>query len=333
MYEVIGTEDGLPSFFGDYAKALGEIALCDLKKNRTVEITTSAGGKFTYDYMTLDVLLKVANPILAKHGFALFQALHGESGRIELVTELAHKSGARLRVSMGLPGGDPKAVGGAMTYMRRYTAQGLLGVAAEHDADGSDPAEAPTRPRANGAKGRNGGKPPVRHQQQLSPEQQRKREAAQRNQRPDPASQRPDPGEFPEGPPGPDPGVTMSDVHAEANVFQAATEGDADLFERGRKGLGIPDADKIRPEQMEAVVRKFQEATQRVKLVLKLEGACNELACRGLPNDHGIGNVWTVSRKELHAATEEMSRQANDAVADARQEGREAAAEVRKDQT
>ena len=67
---------------------------------------------------------------------------------VSVVSRLMHSSGQFLEdsVSAMLPSADPQAVGSAVTYLRRYSLQSIVGVAPEDD-------------EAEAAQGR--GKPPI----------------------------------------------------------------------------------------------------------------------------------------------------------------------------
>ena len=75
--------------------------------------------------------------------------------RVAVLTRLLHASGQWLEdeVSTMLPTGDPQAVGSAITYLRRYALQAVVGVAPEDDdaetAQGrGGPSTAATKPAA-----------------------------------------------------------------------------------------------------------------------------------------------------------------------------------------
>lgn len=116
------------------AKAQAEFPA--ITRDRTVTVTTKAGQKYTFAYAPLDVILSAVRPALSKHALAITQLLDGG----ELVTMLLHDSGAslsgRMTVPLG-PGDSVQQLGSAITYLRRYAIQAILGVASEEDDDGT----------------------------------------------------------------------------------------------------------------------------------------------------------------------------------------------------
>lgn len=123
--------------FAALAKARG--AFGELVRTRTVEVRMSAGGSYRFDYAPLEEILAACTPALSANELVLFQPLSkGPDGTI-LRTILAHASGAYLECCYPIPPAqDIKALGSAVTYMRRYTVQALLGVAAEADDDAGE---------------------------------------------------------------------------------------------------------------------------------------------------------------------------------------------------
>lgn len=121
------------------AKAQAEFPL--IAKTKTAHIQTKGGSMFSYDYADLAVLIGAVRPALAKYELAFSQFPEYEDGFLKLTTILMHSSGQylinvfRTRVSAD----DLKAVGTAITYIRRYSLSAILGVASDEDKD--DPTE------------------------------------------------------------------------------------------------------------------------------------------------------------------------------------------------
>lgn len=139
------------------AKAQGEFK--PIEKNRTVRMTTKAGGTIQFRYADLDEILSKTRPALSANGLALIQTVeHGQNGAM-LTCKLMHSGGgivtSETLLPVGANMGDPKAFGAAITYFRRYMVTAMLGVAADDDLDedGQEMASAPA-PTA-------GKKPPV----------------------------------------------------------------------------------------------------------------------------------------------------------------------------
>lgn len=91
------------------------------------------GPKANYDfrYASLQAVVDAARPALAKHGLAIIQMPLGDL----LATQLVHKTGQWLRFfyPVRAVNRDPQGYGSAITYARRYTLMGVLGLAPEDD--------------------------------------------------------------------------------------------------------------------------------------------------------------------------------------------------------
>lgn len=100
-----------------------------------------------YKYETLaDVMAAVDGP-LGEHGFSYdWETEDIEGGKIRVTCVVTHEAGHTRRNSLS---GDPKdtadskanmngfqRMGGAVTYLQRYTLKAALGIAASHDTDG-----------------------------------------------------------------------------------------------------------------------------------------------------------------------------------------------------
>jgi hypothetical protein len=122
------------------AKAQGEFPT--IERTRTVRVDTRDGRSYTFDYAPLDVTLSAVRPALAKHGLALYHEVGlepGEDPRVIVEAVLVHESGEELRSGKLVAPFEAKiqALGSATTYLKRYTAEALLGVCAEQDDDGN----------------------------------------------------------------------------------------------------------------------------------------------------------------------------------------------------
>lgn len=114
-------------------KAQGEFPA--IEKRRTAKI----GNQYSYKYADLGDVLKGVGPALRKHGLVLvFGGEQNGAGPVVTATLLHAESGESLTASLPLvPDDDPKQLGSRITYLRRYLAAMLCGVAADEDDDGT----------------------------------------------------------------------------------------------------------------------------------------------------------------------------------------------------
>jgi hypothetical protein len=132
----VTTETYDPTDLGPIAAALAKAQsqFPTITRDKTVTVTTKAGGSYSFKYAPLDSILAAVRKPLSDNGLALVQLLDHES----LVTMLIHESGASLSGRTALiQTSDIQALGSAITYLRRYAIQALLGIAAEEDDDGN----------------------------------------------------------------------------------------------------------------------------------------------------------------------------------------------------
>lgn len=120
------------------ALASAQAEYSPLAKNRTVSIRTRSGGEYEFRYADLEAVFSSTRPALTKHGISFVQTIQPANGRSSLITMLAHKDGGVLtsEIEFSMPNsGDIKDFGAHLTYLRRYAATALLGVAADDDLD------------------------------------------------------------------------------------------------------------------------------------------------------------------------------------------------------
>jgi hypothetical protein len=121
---------------GPLAKSLAaaQAGFPAIKRSRTVTVQKKTGGSYTFTYAPLDEIIDAVRAPLARNGLAVAQTIDDEA----LVTILLHESGASLTGRTRLPDvQDVQGLGSAITYLRRYALQAMLGIAAEEDDDGN----------------------------------------------------------------------------------------------------------------------------------------------------------------------------------------------------
>ena len=101
---------------------------------------------FGSKYATLDDILAMVRPILAKNNIAFMQPLETlETGETVIETRIYHTSGEWLSAQVKMPEIDQKGAnvlqefGISVTYMHRYTLSSFLGISVEDDNDGNKP--------------------------------------------------------------------------------------------------------------------------------------------------------------------------------------------------
>lgn len=93
---------------------------------------------FRSKYAGLPAILNEIIPTLTRHGFAFLQLpdFDPTDNTVSVVTILTHEGGHVIEATTRAPIGkklDPQAFGSAVTYLRRYAAQSMLGISTEDD--------------------------------------------------------------------------------------------------------------------------------------------------------------------------------------------------------
>lgn len=115
------------------------------KKTAKVTVLSKTGGTlFAYSYATLSGVLDALRP-LADNGVWLSQVPFCVGDRVGVVTTLTHKSGQWMRGTLSVPIETSdrlrliQNIGGQITFLRRYMAQAMAGIAADDDLDANEP--------------------------------------------------------------------------------------------------------------------------------------------------------------------------------------------------
>lgn len=108
-----------------------------IPKNKEVTVRPRDGGApYKFKYATLETIFGAVRPALAKNGLSLTHRIELEEGKAKVVAVLAHKDGGKAECPFPIQlSGKMQEQGSAITYARRYTAQCILGVAADDDDD------------------------------------------------------------------------------------------------------------------------------------------------------------------------------------------------------
>jgi hypothetical protein len=99
-------------------------------------VKDSKNPHFRSRYASLAAVIDAVIPVLNANGLGVLQLPSIEGSEVRLTTILMHSSGQRLSSTVGAPLGkkqDAQAVGSAITYLRRYSLQSIMGLPVEDD--------------------------------------------------------------------------------------------------------------------------------------------------------------------------------------------------------
>ena len=135
------------STIGKLAKALAKV------QTELSPATTSANNPFfNSKYADISEVLKACQVTLGKNEIALTQGTHTDvkSDLFSVWTRLTHSSGEYIRTAVAVSLGkkDNHAIGGAVTYGRRYGLAAMVGIS-QADDDGNSNSEVPPHKRNN----------------------------------------------------------------------------------------------------------------------------------------------------------------------------------------
>lgn len=135
-FKEIGTLAGLAELYNALCRA--QATFPPIPKNRTAKIQPreGKGAAYTFDFADLDTVISATRPSLTREGIAVIAPpAQIRDGLVTLRTIVA-RGEARLESTTKFAyAGDIKAMGGAITYHRRYVYQGIFNVSADADAD------------------------------------------------------------------------------------------------------------------------------------------------------------------------------------------------------
>lgn len=126
----------------DEAMAAAKAEIPTIKKNRTVDFTSSK-GRTHYQHEDLAEVAKTVNPILSKYGLSYrFRTSSPPNEAVTVTCVVSHRLGysEENTLSAGRDESGNKnsiqAVGSTLTYLQRMTLKAALGLAAAADDDG-----------------------------------------------------------------------------------------------------------------------------------------------------------------------------------------------------
>jgi hypothetical protein len=117
---------------------IGALATALAKANLHLSNPTfdKRNAHYNNGYASLAAVLNAIRKPLAEHGLSLVQTISTDANVVTITTSLIHASGEWLAsdVSVSVQGSaTAQAVGGATTYMRRYSALAMCGIAGDDD--------------------------------------------------------------------------------------------------------------------------------------------------------------------------------------------------------
>jgi hypothetical protein len=120
------TTNANPALFAALSAAQGEIE--NAAKN-------AANPHFKSKYADLAEVLNTVRPVFARHGLSLTQSTEFDGSLVSVVSLVAHKDGGYLTATAScVPAKtDAQGIGSATTYLRRYSAAAVAGIAQEDD--------------------------------------------------------------------------------------------------------------------------------------------------------------------------------------------------------
>lgn len=150
-----------PEMFAALAAAQGEI------ENATKNATNK---HLANNYADLGEVLSEIRKVFPKNGLVLIQSPSFDGLYVDIITVIGHTSGAYItsRLGAAVPMASIQGVGAGITYLRRYAAAALAGIAQE-DADGEAMAAAMQQDQS-GNQGREQRREPQQSSQQRMPQ-------------------------------------------------------------------------------------------------------------------------------------------------------------------
>jgi hypothetical protein len=126
----------------DEAMAAAKAEIPTIRKNRTVDFTSSK-GRTHYKHEDLAEIAATVNPILGKHGLSYrFKTTNAPNEPITVTCIITHRLGYFEETTLSGPRDDSgnknaiQQVGSTLTYLQRMTLKAALGLAAAEDDDG-----------------------------------------------------------------------------------------------------------------------------------------------------------------------------------------------------
>lgn len=138
LQERVEARDARKAFDEDFAAFKKEAP----KLEKTKAVSFDSGKTSQYKYTPLDDIAQAVGPILAKHGLSYnWEQSQSADGAISISCNLRHTQGHSIQNTLSAkadPSGSKnaiQAIGSAVSYLRRYTLLGVLGMATGDEDD------------------------------------------------------------------------------------------------------------------------------------------------------------------------------------------------------
>lgn len=140
----------------ELAKALvkAQAAMTHVAKKKVAKIQTRSGGEYSYSYADLADVWDTCRTPLTDNGLSVSQHPHYADGYLCVDTLLLHESGEWLLSTMRVAASDTdvRALGSAITYLRRYALASAIGLVSDEDTDGEGGDPPHQRAATNGSR-------------------------------------------------------------------------------------------------------------------------------------------------------------------------------------
>jgi hypothetical protein len=110
-----------------------------LSRSKEVKVKTKSGGSYSFKYTPLEEILEEVLPRLAEYGLSITQI---PASNASVTNVLMHESGQYISetASFDISTNNPQDLGGVLTYLRRYSLAGMLGIVTDEDDDANSAA-------------------------------------------------------------------------------------------------------------------------------------------------------------------------------------------------
>lgn len=107
------------------------------KKDKKVDVKQIG---MRYNYADFTSIVRASRPALAKHGLSVCQPSYFADGAVVVTTMMLHDSGQFMAstIRLKVADADPKKIGSAFTYAKRYGYAGMTGVTCEEEDEDND---------------------------------------------------------------------------------------------------------------------------------------------------------------------------------------------------